>query len=131
MRPGPGDTARGSDPSGPNPSEIGGDHVPPPNQPAVKAAYQRLWSSPSQNASIWPGPEETTAGSAISVADVPPVALISAEAVPHAPFRNPSVQRWLFVPRQKMLMSPAWSDTVCGVPATLVACGSASGSGNP
>src|ERR1035437_2654858 len=48
MRPAAGDTARGSDPSGPKPSDTGVAHIPPPNHPAMKLVYQRLWSSRSE-----------------------------------------------------------------------------------
>src|ERR1700721_1552342 len=117
INPGDGDTARGADPSGPRPSEIGVDHDPPPNHPPVKPAYQRLRSPPSQNASILPGPAETTLGSEIRAEAGGPAALMSAEVVPHPPFRKPRLHRCVFVPRQRMLMSPAWSETAWGAPA--------------
>src|SRR5580700_2538898 len=93
ISPGAGDTARGADPSGPNPSGIGADQDPPPKNPPANSEYQRLRSSPSQNASIRPGPEETTLGSDTRAAAAGPAALMSAEALPHIPFRKPRFQR--------------------------------------
>src|ERR1700730_6655044 len=102
INPGAGDTARGADPSGPSPSEIGEDHDPPPNHPPVKAGHQRLRSPPSQNASIRQVPAATTLGAEIRAEAGGPAALMSAEVVPHDPFRKPRLHRCVFVPRQRM-----------------------------